>query len=158
MKGEMLLLTGHFRSDAAKESLFEAIRVSRQLDAKSLELRAATSLANVLKVEGKRKEAHALVGKDAHLYPPDSRSSPASQVFDVGTRDCLATKSSSWRGSRLEQEQGKPSLKYIEVFTHRAHRHSPTITTLYAMIKKGRDNLTAAMGIMHQAFIPMVKL
>ena len=52
------------------------------------------------------KEAHALVGKDAHLYQPDSRSSPASHVFDVGTRDCLATKSSSWRGSRLEQEQG----------------------------------------------------
>ncbi|UCD68828.1 MAG: AAA family ATPase [Betaproteobacteria bacterium] len=61
IKGEMLLHNGQAQPDAAKESLFEAIRVSRQLEAKSLELRAATSLANVLKVEGKRQEAHALV-------------------------------------------------------------------------------------------------
>ena len=61
MKGEMLLHADHPQWDAARLCFLEAIRVSRQTEAKSLELRAATSLAKLWQSQGKRKEAHDLL-------------------------------------------------------------------------------------------------
>jgi class 3 adenylate cyclase/predicted ATPase len=61
MKGEMLLDADHPQWDAAQSCFLEAIRVSRRTEARSLELRAATSLARVWHSQGKRKEAHDLL-------------------------------------------------------------------------------------------------
>jgi predicted ATPase len=61
MKGEMLLDAVPTQLDAAQLCFLEAIRVSRRTEAKSLELRAATSLARVWQTQGKRKKAHELL-------------------------------------------------------------------------------------------------
>ena len=58
LKGELLASSD---CDAAQASLDEAIEVARRQHAKSLELRAATSLARFLKKQGKRREANDLL-------------------------------------------------------------------------------------------------
>ncbi len=57
MRGELLLLQGH--EAAAEDSLRLALDVSRQQQARSLELRAATSLARLLHASGRLPGARA---------------------------------------------------------------------------------------------------
>ncbi len=60
LKGELLLMQGG--ADAEAEGCFQqALEVSRRQEAKSLELRAATSMARLWQQQGKRKEAHTLL-------------------------------------------------------------------------------------------------
>jgi predicted ATPase len=56
LKGELLLLAGAAESEAEK-SLREAIAIAQRQEAKSWELRAATSLARLLRKQGKVDEA-----------------------------------------------------------------------------------------------------
>jgi predicted ATPase len=56
LKGELLLLAGAPESDVEK-SLREAIAIAQRQEAKSWELRAATSLARLLRRQGRRDEA-----------------------------------------------------------------------------------------------------
>jgi predicted ATPase len=56
MKGEMLLHADYRRADAAQTCFLEAVRASRYCEAKSLELRAAMSLAQLWQTQGKKKE------------------------------------------------------------------------------------------------------
>jgi len=51
----------HSQWDNAQSCFLEAIRVSRRTEARSLELRAATSLARAWHSQGKRKDAHDLL-------------------------------------------------------------------------------------------------
>jgi predicted ATPase len=57
LKGE-LLLTGEDRQGDAEDCFRKALETARAQDAKSLELRAAGSLARLWNSQGKRSEAH----------------------------------------------------------------------------------------------------
>jgi class 3 adenylate cyclase/predicted ATPase len=61
MKGEMLLDVDNPQWDAAQNCFLNAIRVSRQSEARSLELRTSTSLARLWQTQGKRNAAHDLL-------------------------------------------------------------------------------------------------
>jgi predicted ATPase len=60
LKGELLLDSAPHQVEA-EESLEQALAVARRQEAKSLELRAAMSLARLWQEQGKRDEAHALL-------------------------------------------------------------------------------------------------
>jgi predicted ATPase len=61
-EGSMSYATGHTPQPAAAEACFhQALAVARHQQAKSLELRAATSLARLWQQQGKRDEAHKLL-------------------------------------------------------------------------------------------------
>lgn len=61
LKGEFLLALSPQQSTAAEASFLQAIAVAREQQAKSLELRAATSLARLWAAQGKRAEARDLL-------------------------------------------------------------------------------------------------
>jgi predicted ATPase len=61
LKGELLLGTDPASSAEAEALFCRALDIARAQEAKSLELRAATSLARLWHREGKRAEAHALL-------------------------------------------------------------------------------------------------
>ena len=61
LRGEMLLQEGH--QAEAEASFQKALQIARQKDARSWELRAATSLAGLWKVQGKGKEAHQMLAE-----------------------------------------------------------------------------------------------
>jgi class 3 adenylate cyclase/predicted ATPase len=61
MKGEILLEAHQPDLDAVQNCFVNAIRVSKQCDAKSLELRASTSFGRMLQAQGKSTEAHDLL-------------------------------------------------------------------------------------------------
>jgi predicted ATPase len=68
LKGE-LLLQQHADNQAEAESAFQqAIHVARSQQAKSFELRAATSLARLWHQQGKRQEAHDLLAPVYHWF------------------------------------------------------------------------------------------
>jgi class 3 adenylate cyclase/tetratricopeptide (TPR) repeat protein len=59
LRGEILLALRRDAADDAERSYKEAIAVAKSQQARSLELRAATSLARLLRDQGRTKEAHA---------------------------------------------------------------------------------------------------
>ena len=61
LKGELLLGTDPASSVEAEALFCRALDIARAREAKSLELRAATSLARLWHRQGKRAEAHALL-------------------------------------------------------------------------------------------------
>ncbi len=62
LKGEILLQQdARAHADEAERCFRRALEVSRKQEAKSLELRAATSLARLLRAQGRRDEARALL-------------------------------------------------------------------------------------------------
>ena len=65
VKGELLLAQSPPNQGEAEASFREAIDVSRRQSAKSLELRAATSLARLWQQQGRKEEARELL---APLY------------------------------------------------------------------------------------------
>jgi predicted ATPase len=58
LKGELLLSLPTRDDSAASRCLRRAIAIAQEQDAKSLELRAATSLARLCRDQGRRTEAH----------------------------------------------------------------------------------------------------
>jgi len=68
LKGE-LLLQQHADNQAEAENCFQqAINIARNLQAKSFELRTATSLARLWQQQGKRQEAHDLLAPVYHWF------------------------------------------------------------------------------------------
>jgi predicted ATPase len=68
LKGE-LLLQQHTNNQAEAESCFHhALDIARSQQAKSFELRTATSLAKLWQQQGKRQEAHALLAPVYHWF------------------------------------------------------------------------------------------
>jgi len=68
LKGD-LLLQQHADNQAEAETCFQqAITVAQNQQAKSLELRAATSLARLWQQQGKRQEAHDLLAPVYHWF------------------------------------------------------------------------------------------
>jgi adenylate cyclase len=65
LKGELLLQQASDHHTEAESCFQQALLVSRSQQAKSLELRAATSLAQLWQRQGKREEAERLLG---HVY------------------------------------------------------------------------------------------
>ena len=63
LKGELLLKLGHSNSADAQNYFQRAIEIARQQSAKALELRAAMSLARLLKRTGRRNEARTTLGE-----------------------------------------------------------------------------------------------
>jgi len=63
LKGELLLQQSSDNSTAAESCFQQAIRIARSQQAKSLELRAATSLARLWHQQGKREEARQVLGE-----------------------------------------------------------------------------------------------
>jgi len=61
LKGELVKLQA--KTEEAESCFQNAIQIARKQSAKSLELRAATSLARLWQTQGKRKEAHRLLGE-----------------------------------------------------------------------------------------------
>ena len=61
LKGELLLLQSSDNHTAAASCFEQALALARRQQAKSWELRAATSLARLWQCQGKRAEAHALL-------------------------------------------------------------------------------------------------
>ena len=61
LQGELLLTLSAERHTEAEACFQQALNVARQQQAKSLELRAATSLARLWQQRGKRTEAHELL-------------------------------------------------------------------------------------------------
>jgi predicted ATPase len=65
LKGELLLQQSSDNAAEAESCFHQALKVSRHQEAKSLELRAATSLARLWQAQDKRQEAYDLL---APLY------------------------------------------------------------------------------------------
>jgi class 3 adenylate cyclase len=63
VKGELTLLGAPGAAGAAESALRQAVASARRQDAKSWELRAVTSLARLLKAQGKRDEARTMLGE-----------------------------------------------------------------------------------------------
>jgi adenylate cyclase len=61
IKGELLLAVSSDNHAEAEHCFFQALDIARRQEAKSLELRAATSLARLWRDQGKRKEARDLL-------------------------------------------------------------------------------------------------
>jgi predicted ATPase len=61
LKGELLLQQASDNQTEAESSFHHALAIARNQQAKSLELRAATSLARLWQQQGKRQEAHDLL-------------------------------------------------------------------------------------------------
>jgi predicted ATPase len=61
LKGELLLQQSADNQVEAESCFAQAITIAQNQQAKSLELRAATSLARLWQQQGKRQEAHALL-------------------------------------------------------------------------------------------------
>jgi len=61
LKGELLLKQSPDNTPEAETCLHQALAIARHQQAKSLELRAATSLARLWQSQGKRQEAHELL-------------------------------------------------------------------------------------------------
>jgi class 3 adenylate cyclase/predicted ATPase len=68
LKGEVLLLFPDDRRAEAEQAFERALEVSRAQQAKSWELRAATSLASLLQLQGKRSEARELLAPVYHWF------------------------------------------------------------------------------------------
>ena len=68
LKGELLLAHSPTDHTAAEASLHQALEVACCKQAKSLELRAATSLARLWQSQGKGKEAHNLLAPVYHWF------------------------------------------------------------------------------------------
>jgi predicted ATPase len=62
LKGELLLQQSSDNSTAAESCFHQAIAIAQKQQAKSLELRAATSLARLWQSQGKREEAQQVLG------------------------------------------------------------------------------------------------
>ena len=63
IKGELILLQAPGAARAAESAFRQAVASARRQGAKSWELRAATSLARLLKAQGKRDEARTMLGE-----------------------------------------------------------------------------------------------
>jgi len=63
VKGELLLRQDDSNTVEAQSCFERAIEIARKQSAKSLELRATTSLARLLISQGKRDEARAMLGE-----------------------------------------------------------------------------------------------
>jgi predicted ATPase len=63
LKGELLLLQNKSNAEQVEKSFCTAIEISRKQHAKSLELRAVTSLARLLDEQGRRDEARAMLAE-----------------------------------------------------------------------------------------------
>ncbi len=61
LKGELLLQQSENSAPAATASFQQAITIAQHQEAKSLELRAATSLARLWQSQGRKQEAHDLL-------------------------------------------------------------------------------------------------
>ena len=61
LKGELLLQQSSDNQAEAEACFHQALDIARNQQAKSLELRAATSLARLWQQQGKRQEAHDLL-------------------------------------------------------------------------------------------------
>src|SRR5207245_4025813 len=68
LKGELLLQHATGGSDEAETCFQQALDVARRQEAKSLELRAATSLARLWQQQGQRQEAHDLLAPVYHWF------------------------------------------------------------------------------------------
>jgi adenylate cyclase len=63
VKGELVLLKAPGAVELAESTLRQAVASARRQHAKSWELRAVTSLARLLKAQGRHDEAHAMLGE-----------------------------------------------------------------------------------------------
>jgi predicted ATPase len=68
LKGELLLQRSLDNQAEAESSFHHALDLARNQQAKSLELRAATSLARLWQQQGKRQEAHDLLAPVYHWF------------------------------------------------------------------------------------------
>jgi predicted ATPase len=57
-KGELLLMQQGQKAEEAEECFRQALDIARRQQAKSLEVRAATSLSRLWQLQGKQEEAH----------------------------------------------------------------------------------------------------
>jgi predicted ATPase len=63
LKGELLLRRDHSKAAEAQGCFQRAVELARKQSAKSLELRATTSLARLLNEQGKRDESHSILSE-----------------------------------------------------------------------------------------------
>jgi predicted ATPase len=68
LKGELLLQQSTSNQTEAESCFHQAINITRSQQAKSLELRAATSLARLWQQQGKRQEAYDLLAPVYHWF------------------------------------------------------------------------------------------
>src|SRR5262249_48879440 len=68
LKGELLLQLSSDKQTEAERCFHHALDIARTQQAKSLELRAATSLSKLWKQQGKRQEAHDLLAPVYHWF------------------------------------------------------------------------------------------
>src|SRR5262249_13745163 len=68
LKGELLLQQHADHQDEAEHCFHQAIVIAQHQQAKSWELRAATSLARLWQQQGKRQEAHDLLASVYHWF------------------------------------------------------------------------------------------
>jgi predicted ATPase len=68
LKGALLLQQSSANSTEAETCFHHALDIARSQQAKSLELRAATSLARLWQQQGKRQEAHDLLAPFYHWF------------------------------------------------------------------------------------------
>jgi predicted ATPase len=61
VKANLLQTTGHGKAEEVEGALFESLEIARQQQAKSWELRAATSLAQLWRDQGKVQQARELL-------------------------------------------------------------------------------------------------
>ena len=68
LKGELLLQQSSDNQAEAETCFHHALEIARNQQAKSFELRAATSLARLWQQQGKRQEAHDLLAPVYHWF------------------------------------------------------------------------------------------
>src|SRR5262249_2576566 len=89
LKGELLLQQSSDNHAEAEHCFQQALDIARNQQAKSWELRAATSLARLWQQQGKRQEAHDLLAPVYHWFTEGlDTAGDVSQVLIPAQRDC----------------------------------------------------------------------
>jgi DNA-binding SARP family transcriptional activator/predicted ATPase len=84
-RGDLLLCQGD--TDHAEMAFRRALAVARYQRAKTLELRAATSLARLWQCQGRRIEAHQMLGKICRFFPEELDTPELSEARSIRS-DC----------------------------------------------------------------------
>lgn len=91
LKGELLLVGGGPGAEDAERCFRQAVEIARRQSAKSLELRAAMSLARLFQRQGKREDARRLL---AEVYAWFTEGFDTADLKDArALLDALATSS-----------------------------------------------------------------
>jgi predicted ATPase len=130
LRGDLLLRQSVTQQGEAEKHFHQALTVARRQHAKAWELRAAMSLSRLWRQQGKRQEAHDLLGPDLWLVHRGLRHCRPPRREDV-----------AWRVVRSVEVKKRPLVAHCHLGLgklyrrtgkrEQAHEHLTTATTMY---------------------------